>query len=34
MITELLKERRRQRQRQKLIGLVRKTTALHLHHAF
>ena len=31
---KLLKERRRQRQRQKLIGLMSKTTALHLDHAF
>ena len=29
-----LKIRRRRRQRQKTIGLIRKTTTLHVHHAF
>ena len=29
-----LKQRRRQRRRQKTIGLISKTTALHVHHAF
>ena len=27
-------QRRRQEQRQKVIGLVSKTTTLHVHHAF
>ena len=29
-----IRRRRRQRERQKTIGLIRKTTTLHVHHAF
>ena len=29
-----LNQRRRQQQRQKTIGFMSKTTALHVHHAF
>ena len=32
--TKLRRRRRLQRQRQKAIGLVSKTTTLHVHHAF
>ena len=33
-LKQLLRRRRRQQQRQKPIGFMTKTTALHVHHAF
>ena len=33
-LTKLQQQRERQRQRQKAIGLVSKTTTLHVQHAF